>query len=272
MKKKNKMEKPHSFFPSEAKKYGINKAILLFNIRFWLDKNKANDTNANDGYYWTYNSSTALAKLFPYMKAGSIKNWLKELENDGVLKSGNYNKVNYDRTKWYTIPSEYAIALTVPSIAPEMQSTALTVPPIPDVNSDVNSYKQKAIDEFEEVWSLFRRKESKADARTYFISKAREGERKLIKAALIAYNEKYDKKYGSDMGFLLGGNSFFKKERWREHIPTKEEIEAVKIPKTKWDELIPSEKLNELWDMALKQPNAQKAFDAYCFSFNSGGL
>lgn len=130
------MEKPHSFFPSEAEKYGVNKAVLLYNIRFWLDKNKANERNIHNGYVWTYNSATSFSKLFPYMKSGSIKNWLKELEDDGILMSGNYNKSNYDRTKWYTIPSEYAIALSVPSNEAEMQSKALEVQPIPDINTD----------------------------------------------------------------------------------------------------------------------------------------
>lgn len=150
------MEKPHSFFPSEAKKYGVNKAILLYNIRFWLDKNKSNEKNIHDAYYWTYNSSRAFSKLFPYMKEGSIKNWLKELEDVGVLKSGNYNKSPYDKTKWYTIPSEYPIALTVQSEASEMQSKELPmqseasgVPPISDVNTvdnpDKNTDGQKAV-------------------------------------------------------------------------------------------------------------------------------
>lgn len=133
------MSKQHSFNIEDAERFGVYKAVLLYNIRFWLDKAKANKSNINDGYYWTYNSSRAFSELFPYMKSGSIKNWLKELEEEGILLSGNFNARGYDRTKWYTIPSEYAvseqdtpIALTVPSIAPQMQSNALTVQPIPD--------------------------------------------------------------------------------------------------------------------------------------------
>jgi len=104
--------KPHSFCPIEAKQYSIEKAILLYNMRFWLDKNKANETNVEkyiDGkyYYWTYNSSIAFEKLFPYLKASSIRRWLNELEKDGIIISGTFNKSNLDNTKWYSIKEEY---------------------------------------------------------------------------------------------------------------------------------------------------------------------
>lgn len=99
----------HSFNIEEARKYGIEKAVLLYNIRHWLKKNKANGMNIRDGYVWTYNSSVAFADLFPYMTERSIRRWLQELENSGVILSGNYNKNPYDKTKWYTIPLEFSI-------------------------------------------------------------------------------------------------------------------------------------------------------------------
>ena len=54
----------HSFDVAEATKYGIEKAVILNNLRFWLEKNKANNINSGDGYYWTYNSASAYAKRF----------------------------------------------------------------------------------------------------------------------------------------------------------------------------------------------------------------
>lgn len=109
---KNAIE--HHFRIEDAQKYNIEKAILLHNLRFWLERNRANETNKfkyTDGkeYYWTYNSSTAFAKLFPYMKEKSISRWLRELEDDGVLVSGRFNKVKYDKTKWYTIRGEFLV-------------------------------------------------------------------------------------------------------------------------------------------------------------------
>lgn len=96
--------KVHSFYVEEAEKHGVEKAVILYNLRFWLEKNKANSTNLHDGYYWTYNSAKAFAALFPYYKASKIERLLRQMESDGLILSGNYNKAGYDRTKWYSMP------------------------------------------------------------------------------------------------------------------------------------------------------------------------
>lgn len=96
--------KIHSFYIEDAEKHGVEKAVILYNLRFWLEKNKANEKNLHDGYYWTYNSAKAFAALFPYYNASKIHRLLTQLENDGLVLSGNYNKAGYDRTKWYSMP------------------------------------------------------------------------------------------------------------------------------------------------------------------------
>ena len=98
----------HSFNIDEAVKHGVNKAVILYNIRYWLEQNLANRKNIHDGYVWTFNSARAFAELFPYIKPRSISRYLSELEEAGELISGTYNKVKYDKTKWYSMPS-YAI-------------------------------------------------------------------------------------------------------------------------------------------------------------------
>jgi len=97
----------HHFEVGEAVDYGIESAILLSNIRYWLAKNKTSNTNLRDGFYWTYNSAKALKELFPYMSERTISRRLKELCDKGALKSGNYNKASFDKTPWYTIPNEF---------------------------------------------------------------------------------------------------------------------------------------------------------------------
>jgi hypothetical protein len=93
----------HSFSVDEAIRYGIEKALIINNLRYWLRKNKANDQNHKFGYYWTYNSTKAFAKLFPYMNEKSISRWLNELEKDEIILSGNFNRMKTDRTKWFTL-------------------------------------------------------------------------------------------------------------------------------------------------------------------------
>lgn len=102
--------KEHHFEIEDAVKYGVEKAVLLYNIRYWVEKNKANDRNKhkhedNKIYYWTFNSGSAFAKLFPYMNERSIRRWLQEMEDEGIIISGKFNKHNYDQTKWYSLPN-----------------------------------------------------------------------------------------------------------------------------------------------------------------------
>lgn len=95
----------HHFDIEDAIKYGVEKATLLANIKFWLNHNKNKDLSAvkHDGYYWMYNTAKDMSNVLPYFTQSKIQRLLKQLEDDGVLIVGNYNKVKYDRTKWYTL-------------------------------------------------------------------------------------------------------------------------------------------------------------------------
>ena len=93
----------HSFDIGIAEKYGINAAVLLQNIFFWCQKNKANGHNFIDGKYWTYNSRNAFREIFPYFSERQIKTALDKLIDDGVIVTGCYNKDNRDRSLWYAL-------------------------------------------------------------------------------------------------------------------------------------------------------------------------
>lgn len=90
----------HHFCVEVANEVGIEGAILLENIYFWCQRNKANDKLKN-GKPYTYNSVKAFNQLFPYMKPSTIYRALKKLESEGFIESGEFNANAYDRTKWY---------------------------------------------------------------------------------------------------------------------------------------------------------------------------
>lgn len=96
----------YSFDEEFATKYGVAEAIMFHNIAFWVKKNKANNTNFFDGSWWTYNSARAFKELFPFWSERQIRRVLKSLEEQGLIISGCYNSATYDRTKWYSIPSD----------------------------------------------------------------------------------------------------------------------------------------------------------------------
>ena len=93
----------HSFDIEIAIKYGVNSAVLLNHIFYWVKKNEANNVNYHDGYYWTFNSKKAFSTLFPYMSEKQIGYALKTLIDDGIIITGNYNEQPTDRTLWYAI-------------------------------------------------------------------------------------------------------------------------------------------------------------------------
>lgn len=137
----------HSFDIAIAKKYGVHSAVLLNNIYFWVEKNKANNVNFEDGTYWVYCSKKAFAELFPYMTQRQIDYALKKLINDEILITGNYNKLCYDKTLWYALTEKgYSILqncnIENTDLCNEIvQKCELTtnkiVEPIPDIKKDI---------------------------------------------------------------------------------------------------------------------------------------
>lgn len=93
----------YCFDTGDASLHGLEGAVMLFNIKYWIAKNKANKKHFYDGSYWTYNSVSAFKELFPFWSQGQITRVLKKLEAEGAIISGNYNNRMCDRTKWYSV-------------------------------------------------------------------------------------------------------------------------------------------------------------------------
>lgn len=87
-----------------AKLVGTDSAIIFSNIEYWVEHNKLNNKHFYDGNYWTYNSIEAFKKYFDYLTISQIKTCINKLEKHNLIEIGNYNKLGYDRTKWYSIP------------------------------------------------------------------------------------------------------------------------------------------------------------------------
>lgn len=92
----------HSFNIKFAEEYGIEEAIIVHNIFYWIDKNAANEKHCYDGSYWTYNSVSAFSSIFPYMNSTKIYRVLNKLVENDIIKKGNYNKEKFDNTCWYS--------------------------------------------------------------------------------------------------------------------------------------------------------------------------
>ena len=90
-----------------ARELGLNEALVLQQINYWIEINKKSGKNYHDGKYWTYNSIRAWQENdFDYMSFDTVKRTFSKLEKAGYLLVGNYNKDPRDKTKWYTINND----------------------------------------------------------------------------------------------------------------------------------------------------------------------
>lgn len=136
----------HSFNTDIAEEAGIIPAILLENIAHWIRRNKANKENFFDGDFWTFSSVAAWSELFPYMTKDQIRRGLEKLESLGFIKTGNFNKSSYDRTKWYSLMPK-AWGFYGKSNCENSQIQLAKMPngkgenaePIPDINKDITT-------------------------------------------------------------------------------------------------------------------------------------
>ena len=91
-----------------AEAHGVNVAIFVHNLAYWIEKNAANGRHYHDGRYWTYNSTRALAEMYPLWTKDQIRNIVKKAEAAGLILTGNYNEKPMDRTIWYALTDKTA--------------------------------------------------------------------------------------------------------------------------------------------------------------------
>ncbi|WP_157764804.1 DnaD domain protein [Solibacillus sp. R5-41] len=85
--------------PKLAKAVGLNEALFLQQLHYWVTKSGI----TLDGEKWIYNAYTSWQKQFPFWSERTIRRIVKRLDELGVLISANYNRANFDKTKWYRI-------------------------------------------------------------------------------------------------------------------------------------------------------------------------
>ena len=96
-------EHPLLVMPKLATLIGLNESIILQQIHYWLIGKEQRQQDYIDGHYWVYNTYEQWQEQFPFWSIRTLKRIFTTLENSGLLLSANYNKINFDKTKWYSI-------------------------------------------------------------------------------------------------------------------------------------------------------------------------
>src|SRR5262245_49470104 len=109
-------EYPLVFSPTLAVLVGLEEAIVLQQIHFWLDKKQElNDQRTfREGRLWVYNSANQWRGQFPFWRVRTIQRILARLaqpfspkeddqrvERGPLLQTANFNAHPMDRTPWH---------------------------------------------------------------------------------------------------------------------------------------------------------------------------
>jgi len=98
-------ERPLIILPSLATAIGLNEAIVMQQLHYWLENE--NSGIVEDGRRWIYNTYAQWAANFPFWSDKTIRRIINGLEESGmILATDKFNKDRSDRTKWYSIDRE----------------------------------------------------------------------------------------------------------------------------------------------------------------------
>ena len=176
-------EPPLQVLPSLAVKIGLNEAIILQQIHYWLLRSN----NVRDGYKWVYNSYSEWNKQFPFFSRNSMIRAFNSLEKQGLLITANYNKAGFDKTKWYRIDYEKLVGKRSTQngytsnpkwVDGDTQNGQTNTNRLPETTSE-NNNKYSAShsnapsvsqleNEFEELWSKYPNKKGKKQAFNHY--------------------------------------------------------------------------------------------------------
>ena len=98
-------ESPLIILPSLAMAIGLNGAIFLQQLHYWLEK----VTTCHNHQKWVYKTLEEWAKEFPFWSEATIKRVIKMLKDKSLLKIENFAK---NRTNYYTLDYQKLALLT----------------------------------------------------------------------------------------------------------------------------------------------------------------
>lgn len=90
--------------PELAVRIGLNEAIVLQQLNYWLCKTSSGVEY--NGARWVYNSYSEWSEQIPFISERTIQRVLIKLEKMGIVQSKMLNKARGDRTKFYTINND----------------------------------------------------------------------------------------------------------------------------------------------------------------------
>ena len=234
-------EYPLIVLPSLAKEIGLNEAIMLQQIHFWLGKKK----HYRDGRYWIYNTYDGWVEQFPFWSKSTIRRAITSLEKQNLLLVGNYNKAGFDNTKWYTINYQQIKSVSRPSVQNEQtECSKWTDAPVQNEQTNTIDYTETNNIESSSKGNPFHFYETNFGVLSPFISESIKQWCNDLSDELVIESMKIALKEGKRFNYAEG----ILKKWHSNNIKTLEDVEAAEVefknkrkPKKKkdidWDNL-----------------------------------
>jgi hypothetical protein len=108
---KEKSNKKYIFNQDIAIDVGFEESFMFSNLYFWVNKNIGKEDHFHERKYWMYSTVREFTYRYPFWSEAQIKRILKNLKNKDYIETGEFNKWNPDRTKWYTISQKGLIMM-----------------------------------------------------------------------------------------------------------------------------------------------------------------
>jgi hypothetical protein len=93
----------YQFDPVHAENYGVDEAIMLHHLIFWIKRNHAEKRNLFEGKAWVYYSHKKLSEVFKFWSPKQVRRILKSLVAQGVVLESHHGEMKVDQTKWYSV-------------------------------------------------------------------------------------------------------------------------------------------------------------------------
>lgn len=228
---------PIQVLPKLATEIGLNEAIILQQIHYWLNQSK----HFYDDKKWIYNTYEDWNEQFPFWSVMTIRRTITSLEKQNLIISANYNKAGFDKTRWYSIDYEVVESVnrrcvqneqtmcskrTDGSVQNEQTNTRdYTETSSETTNNSANKFasesKTQLTKEFEDWYNLYNKKKDRKAAFTKFKSARKKhsyeeivkGTKEYLKTITDKHYQKYPKTFLHNESYLDDYSSDIKNDK-----------------------------------------------------------
>jgi hypothetical protein len=124
------------FCPNVAAALGVNEAIIIHRLDYWLGRTK----HHFDGRAWVYNTYEGWQAQFPFWSRRTIQTTFRRLERLGIVESSQaYNKSPWHKRKWYRLNHDKLSELVPQTPATEAPAVDAPVVDAPAVDVPVTA-------------------------------------------------------------------------------------------------------------------------------------